>query len=160
MDLEQKFKEILQQSTDEEKETLVQILNGFTDKKRKNYDYITALLHMDGKFLGDDSFEVTMPITAFSNNLLGITHGGLIATLADSAMGYMLNQKLMPENKFCVTSEMKLNYLSPGTGSELIAKASIIKKGKQIIVTECKIYNDKNTLIAMASASFFVSNKK
>jgi uncharacterized protein (TIGR00369 family) len=45
-------------------------------------------------------------------NGIGIVHGGLAATLLDSAMGCAVNT-MMPAGKIFTTLEMKINYIRP-----------------------------------------------
>src|SRR5439155_27032486 len=45
-------------------------------------------------------------------NGLGIVHGGLAATLLDSALGCAINM-MMPAGKIFTTLEMKINYVRP-----------------------------------------------
>lgn len=67
----------------------------------------------------------------------GFAHGGVLAYLADNAMTFAGGAALMSP---VVTAEMKLNYLRPATGSELIARAKVIGSGKTQAVTRCEVY--------------------
>jgi len=85
-------------------------------------------------------------------NALGIVHGGVTATLCDSAMGFAA----MTLGVHPVTVEMKLNYLSPGSiGERLIGKGKVIREGKTLIITEGEVFSGKN-LIAKAVGTYFV----
>ena len=50
----------------------------------------------------------------------GIVHGGVVFTLADSAIGTGIYKVL---GKPCTTAEMKINYLRPVTGDVLTARS-------------------------------------
>src|SRR6266699_4595242 len=60
-------------------------------------------------------------------NGLGIAHGGLAATLLDSALGCAINA-MMPAGKIFTTMEMKINYVRPITRErgELRCEANLI----------------------------------
>jgi uncharacterized protein (TIGR00369 family) len=61
----------------------------------------------------------------------GHFHGGVIAALADHAAGIAVTSGL-PKGKIGVTIEIKVNFLSPGDGSELIARAKTLKMSGSI----------------------------
>lgn len=87
-----------------------------------------------------------------SLNPFGIAHGGLIFGLGDTIMGIII----FNEGLKAVTLNSTINFLKPGNGKKIIGKGSIIKKGKSTVVTEAKIYDDNNNLIAIMSATYFV----
>ena len=60
-------------------------------------------------------------------NGLGIAHGGLAATLLDSALGCAINA-MMPAGKVFTTLEMKINYVRPMTAEigEVRCEATVI----------------------------------
>lgn len=157
MEIKKQFHDFLENATEEEIKVLAQVFEGFQKQKIYHYDTVAGMLGFEGGDIIDGKFVVDMPITTLSNNRFGMTHGGILATLADSAMGYMLNQQLLQEGKYAVTTDLHIRYLAPGKGKKLIAKAFIVKKGKSMNVTQCDITNEKGTLIASVTANFFVA---
>jgi uncharacterized protein (TIGR00369 family) len=84
-------------------------------------------------------------------------HGGLIASLADAALGVCGLSAVHQQNKVVSTVEYKINYLSPALlGDELTADAEVIKKGSRLLIIECTIRasNRKNEIIAKAIGTF------
>src|ERR1700687_2920283 len=73
-------------------------------------------------------------------NGLGIAHGGLAATLLDSALGCAINAT-MPAGKVFTTLEMKINYVRPITreGGELRCEARMIHVGGRVATAEGRI---------------------
>ena len=69
-----------------------------------------------------------------------IVHGGVIFTLADTAMSLALLSAL-PSEMLISTIEAKINYLRPVRAGELIAEANIIHKGRTTAVLESSVYN-------------------
>jgi acyl-CoA thioesterase len=69
-----------------------------------------------------------------------IVHGGVIFTLADSAMGMTLLSVLSPGTRVG-TIEAKTNFLLPVRSGELVAEASIVHLGHSIAVLEATVYN-------------------
>lgn len=132
----------LDEATNEEVDVLQAILSGIKKKKSGEYrSYISALTLDKRKFLDNGDYEVRLPIKPLIYNPLNFVHGGITATLLDTAMGSLVNQSL-PEHLAAVTSELKINYLKPGVGKELICIASIVHKGTSFYVCEAKVYND------------------
>ncbi len=82
-------------------------------------------------------------------------HGGLIASLCDGALGIAALSCVVENQQVVATIEMNIKYLKPAfEGDELIAKAEVISAGKRILVSECKIFNQKNEIIAVSSGIF------
>jgi uncharacterized protein (TIGR00369 family) len=153
-----RFSDFLSKANDEELLLTEQILNGLQQKQVNQYaTYLDALFQTNGK-LTNDYYEVIIPIQPLIYNKLNIVHGGITATLADTAMGTYIS-KLLPNNKSGVTTEFKINYLAPGKGKFLKCKASLIHKGKHIWVAEAKIYTDSDKLCAVAAGSFYIVNR-
>ncbi|MBD1380958.1 PaaI family thioesterase [Metabacillus arenae] len=135
------------------------IIEGLNQRKqRKSGSYIGALLHAESEFK-DDIFTIRIPNSALIQNSLNIVHGGITATLLDSAMGSLAFQYL-PSDYAAVTTEMKINYVAPGIGKELVCNASLIHKGTKTIVTEGKVFRDDGQLIAHSTASFFIIKRR
>lgn len=89
-------------------------------------------------------------------NSNGIIHGGLTASLCDTAMG----ASAMTLGVNPLTVEMKVNYLSPGgTDGKFIAVGRVIKEGRTLIFAESEIYyNDK--LIAKSIGTYIVKQPR
>ena len=67
-------------------------------------------------------------------------HAGLIATMADHTAGYSAFT-MVSEDYRILTIEFKINFLKPAYGSALKCRSHVINKGKQIIVSESKVYD-------------------
>jgi len=63
----------------------------------------------------------------------GFVHGGVLATLVDTASGYAAFS-LMPADAAPLTVEYKLNILRPGGGDKLVARARVVKPGRTLNV--------------------------
>ncbi len=88
----------------------------------------------------------------------GFLHGGVIATLADVAMGFAAFS-LVPEDHHVVTGEIKISYLSPSTSKKVFSKGWVIKPGKKLHFCEAEIWEEREEglkLIAKASSSMAV----
>ncbi len=87
-------------------------------------------------------------------NGIGIAHGGLAATLLDSAMGCAVNT-MMPAGKIFTTLEMKINYIRPmkrETG-EVLCEANVIHVGGRTATAEGRIVDRERRLYAHGTAT-------
>lgn len=69
-----------------------------------------------------------------------LVHGGVIFSLADTAMAMAL-MSVLPANTPVSTIEAKINYLRPARTGELVAEATIIHQGNTTAVLEATVYN-------------------
>ncbi|ASP18980.1 phenylacetic acid degradation protein [Antarctobacter heliothermus] len=83
--------------------------------------------------------EIAVPIGPQVSQQQGLAHGGLAFTIGDSAAGYSA-LTLLDADSEVVTSEMAIHYLAPGSGQRLIARGSVIKPGKRMLVTQADVY--------------------
>ena len=98
--------------------------------------------------------KVKMNISENSLNPYGIVHGGLIFSMGDTVMGITIRST----GRDAVTLDGTINYLKPGKGKYLIATSEVIKVGKTTSVLMANIYNDKEELIAVMSATYYFIN--
>lgn len=85
----------------------------------------------------------------------GIAHGGSIFSLADSAVAMALVGMVTPEETF-VTIDMSINYLASFSEGILFAEGHILHKGRNTALGEIKVTDDKDNLVARASATYMI----
>lgn len=157
--VEQLVAEILQDSTEEDEEVLLHLLNGLQEKQQGIHRrYINATLHMVGKFEPEVS-EVRIPITPVIHNTIKVPHGGIVATIADAAMGGLASRSV-PEGYNVVTTNMNISYIATTTNKELIARGRFVHKGRQTLVMECDVEDETGRRLAIATGSFFVIQRR
>jgi acyl-CoA thioesterase len=112
------------------------------------------LLQMKIVEMSEASITLNMPIVNKHANLYKATHGGAIASLADTAMGLAC----ATTGKKVVTLDMSLNYIrNVPIGDSLTAVAKLIHNGSRTMVSETNIYNSENKIVVAARATFFVT---
>jgi uncharacterized protein (TIGR00369 family) len=87
-------------------------------------------------------------------NGLGIAHGGLAATLLDSALGCAINTA-MPAGWVFTTLEMKINYVRPmrrETG-EVLCEARVLHAGSRVATAEGRVVDAAGKLYAHGTAT-------
>lgn len=90
-------------------------------------------------------------------NSAGVVHGGLVATLCDSAMGCAIHTT-MEKGMAYTTSELNVNYIRPVTldVDMLYADGVVLHSGKQIATAEVKVVDSKGTLYSHGTTTCFV----
>jgi uncharacterized protein (TIGR00369 family) len=85
-------------------------------------------------------------------NPMGTLHGGILSTLADTAMG-MAYAASLGDNETFTTLELKINFLRPVWRGRLRATAHVVQAGRTVGLTECDIVDDKGRLVVRASST-------
>jgi acyl-CoA thioesterase len=88
-------------------------------------------------------------------NVFGVLHGGVTATLADSAVGIAITQRLGEPGK-AVTVEMKLNYLRPVGGRKITARARLLRMGSTLCVGRVDMFNDARELVGSGLVTYML----
>ena len=79
--------------------------------------------------------EITLPCRQELTQQHGFQHAGVLATILDSACGYAAFT-LMPEHAAVLSVEFKLNLLAPAAGDSVVARARVIRAGKNLTVCQ------------------------
>ena len=87
----------------------------------------------------------------------GLIFGGGLMTLADAAL-YLAILGSLGLEAVTVTNELKMNFLRPATGGDVIASARVIKMGKRIAYGEVHLTmaDRPERLVAHATSSYAV----
>ncbi|HEV2617441.1 MAG TPA: PaaI family thioesterase [Candidatus Acidoferrales bacterium] len=89
----------------------------------------------------------------------GVVHGGVLASIADTAGGLATYLSLPPGSR-TATVEMKINFLEPVSRGTIFAEARVIRLGKYLAVVECDVIDDRRKLVAKALMTFSVGVDK
>lgn len=84
-----------------------------------------------------------------------IAHGGVVFTLADSAMGAAVFMMLAPGQR-SVTAELKLNYLAAVKDGTVTATATVVKKGNRLAIVTAEVRDDSERLVGLAQGTFAI----
>ncbi len=104
--------------------------------------------------LGIEKGKITYSCTIkdYQTNFYGFTHGGVLASICDVAMGV----SCISLGKQVVTIDMNISYIkNVPLGSNLIAKGKVISVGKSIMRATGEIYHDEELLVK-SQASYFI----
>lgn len=97
-------------------------------------------------------FELTP--AEYHYNPVGIVHGGVAATLLDSALGIAILSTMSPGMTF-TTLEIKVSYLRPMTAATgaVRAEGTVVHLGRQTAVAEGRVTGANGKVIATASTT-------
>jgi len=153
------LEDVLANSSDEDKNVLIHLLGGLLDKQQGIHRrYINAALHMVGEYSPEESV-IRIPITPVILNTIKVPHGGILATIADAAMGGLASRSV-PEGFNVVTTNLSISYIATTKNKELIARGSFVHKGRQLLVMECVIEDETGKKLATATGTFFVIKRR
>ena len=97
-----------------------------------------------------------MTISHEYTTVMGRLHGGIIAALADTAMGW----SVLSLGRISVTVDMTLNYFVPVfEPTELTAKGYVIHAGRNTVVAEAELFANNDKLVAKSRGTFFVHSQ-
>lgn len=99
--------------------------------------------------------EIGLEVTDHHLNLQGSLHGGVIATLADTATGLAV-RSLVPAGRRHVTIQLDVHYLAPGGPGRITAVGSTVRVGSQIAFAEADVRDGSGRLLARATATMAV----
>ncbi len=87
-------------------------------------------------------------------NLYSMVHGGVLTTMADTAMG----AKCLALNKKVVTISLNIEFMHAVmiNTPRVFTDATVLHDGRKTMVCECKIVDARGKLYAKATATFFV----
>ena len=90
-------------------------------------------------------------------NPMGGLHGGLIATLLDSALGCAA-MTVLPPGKLYTTLTLEVKYLrsTPLDGTELLAEGKVVHAGRKQITVEGTMTNAAGKAVATATSTCMV----
>jgi uncharacterized protein (TIGR00369 family) len=90
-------------------------------------------------------------------NPLGTVHGGIAATLLDSAMGCAVHTTV-PEDAGYTTLELKVNYVRPITESTggIVATGSVLHRGRTVATAEGRLEDEDGRLLAHATCTCLI----
>jgi uncharacterized protein (TIGR00369 family) len=79
-------------------------------------------------------------------NAGGTVHGGLLATLVDTAMGAAVRSSVDGE-EIPATSQLTITYLRPGKPGRLVVSARVSKQGESLTMCEAEVQQDDASLV-------------
>jgi uncharacterized protein (TIGR00369 family) len=98
-----------------------------------------------------------IPLQNHLYNTMGTVHGGVYATLLDTAMAMTIKSVVKVSS---VTINMNVNFIKAVSEGTLFVEGSITKLGYRIVLAESKIIDENGELLANAAGTFKVMREK
>ena len=102
-----------------------------------------------------DYARIELPLTEIVMNRQGLPHGGVHATLLDTAMGFAGCYTGDPERRqMALTLSLTVNYLAQAKGNQLIAEGWRKGGGRKTYFAEGRVSDEHGTVIATSTGVF------
>jgi len=124
----------------------------------KNSPYPTHM-RMTLAHVGIDRAEVVIQLADCHLQPFGIVHGGVVATIIDTATFWAAFLRL-PATDGLVNIDLKLNYLKSIVNGKLIARGTCIRPGRTISYAEASVFDESEKLIAHGTSTLMVLPEK
>lgn len=95
---------------------------------------------------------VALEVDERLHNPMGRVHGGVLAALADAAMGIAFGRMLDSGQDFS-TVDLQIQYMRPVTSRLLRATAKVKQRGLRMGFVECEIRDNRDRLIACSTCT-------
>jgi uncharacterized protein (TIGR00369 family) len=135
---------------------------------KPNPDRLAELLHMFNRvapiartlgmslsYDNDGQAIVDLPYNPDLDHALGGVHGGVYATLLDTA-GWFTAAAARDVECWLATAEMSIHFLAAAERTSLRAVGTLIKQGKRQDVAEMHLYDGAGRLVGHATGTFIV----
>lgn len=99
-----------------------------------------------------DGVDIGLELATFHLQPFGIVHGGVLATLIDTATFWSAFLRL-PEDTGLVNVDLKLNYLQPVIEGRLLARGTCLRRGNTISYSEARVFDNNARLIAHGTST-------
>lgn len=104
----------------------------------------------------DGCARLELEVKECHSNPYGILHGGVLTTMADTAMG----AACLMRNKKVVTVSITLEFMHPvPMSTRIITDAKVLNEGRHIFTCECAMVDANQKVFAKAHAVFFAISK-
>ncbi len=85
----------------------------------------------------------------------GVVHGAVLFALVDTAMG-KATMSTVEDGNYCASVELSLRFIRPAAVGELLAVATVVKRGKSIVHLDARVHDSDDRLIATSTGTFAI----
>ena len=100
-----------------------------------------------------DRAELVLPFDERLVTLADVVHGGAIASLIDTAgmAATWADPDVEPESVAGATISMNVDYIAAARGKDLVAVATVVRRGRSLCFTEVTVTEPDGRLVARGS---------
>ena len=129
-------------------------------EKKPKLSGLAKLMGIELDDFGNGSCKVSAKVLDSHLNAGGVAHGGLHATMLDTALGGALVSMIMKE-EWCATAQLDISYINPAyVGANLLANGKVIRRGKNMAHCEGILTDSEGKTIASGKGTWVIWNKK
>jgi uncharacterized protein (TIGR00369 family) len=110
--------------------------------------------HMDAE---EGRVTVWMPAREYHYNPLGSVHGGVLATVLDTAASCAV-QSVLPAGAGCTSQDLTVRFLRPVTlaSGMLRCEGSVLSRGRRTALAEARLLDGADRLVAHATSTCLI----
>jgi acyl-CoA thioesterase len=127
------------------------------DDSQSHAGPFSRLLGITFHDFGEGHCKASLEVRHHLLNPLGIAHGGVAFSLADSASGGAALSALGEPR--IVTQDMQIRYHGPARLGTIVAEADVLHHGQRTLTTICQVSQDE-ILIASVTATFAILSEE
>ena len=133
-----------------------------TEITQEHKDYAANALHslpfaqLIGMRLEDlkmDEATISVEIRDDLRQPSGVLHGGVTATLIDTAMAFAVRTRLEP-TAATATIDLTVHYLRPLVEGKATCVAKVVRAGKRIFTVSAEVFNSDGKIIATGLSTY------
>ncbi len=88
----------------------------------------------------------------------GVVHGGVLASIADSACAVAGISHVFPEN-YATTVNLQVAYLKPLRAGKFRAEGKCLKAGRSVLFCEAQVFDEQGSAICTATSQLLVVSR-
>jgi len=85
----------------------------------------------------------------------GVLHGGVLASIADSACAVAAISRVFPAS-YATTINLQVSYLKPVIEGRFRAVGRCVRAGKSVLFSQAEVFDEKEGLVCSASSQLMV----
>ena len=121
---------------------------------------LAGLLGIEAETVDDDRVCLRLPFRSEVTTIGDLVHGGAIAALVDAAAtAAAWSRAELARNPRGTTIGLTLNYLAGAHGEDLRATASVIQRGRSVIVVEVDVRSAQGAAVSRALVTYKLDHR-
>ena len=100
--------------------------------------------------------EFTIDVAQKHRQLMGVVHGGVLATLIDTAAFWSVYFAIEDEKRWLTSVDLKLNYLAPAVGGRLLARGRQVKVGRTLCYASAEVADENGKILAHGASTLMI----
>jgi acyl-CoA thioesterase len=114
-------------------------------------------LEIELREIGDRHAVMEVTVGEIHRNYFGGAHGGLLATLVDTAAFFP--RPLLPSGTACTTTNLSVTYVRPAAvGDLLTARSELVHLGRRLASVTVVVTNQQGKIVVHGTATLMITS--